>query len=79
MHFPHRVNSDGTIDSICPHCFVTVGSSTSESNLERLEAEHLCEPARIAYYQTLDLTGKRPPSPDAEDRTPDARAVNGRH
>lgn len=79
MHFPHRVNSDGTIDSICKHCFVTVGSSTSESDLQRLEAEHVCEPARVAYYETLDLTGKRPPKQDSENRPPDVHAVNGRH
>lgn len=48
--FPHRMNKDGTIDSICPHCFVTVGCSTWEADLDRMEAAHICEPARLASF-----------------------------
>jgi hypothetical protein len=44
-HFPHRTNHNGTIDSICPRCYATVGTSTWESDLEHLEAAHVCEPA----------------------------------
>ena len=61
MPFPHRVNSDGTIDSICDQCFATIATSSLESDLASLEATHICEPARVAYYHQLDFTAKRPP------------------
>jgi hypothetical protein len=48
--FPHRMNKDGTIDSICPQCFVTIGCSTWEADLDRMEAAHICEPARLASF-----------------------------
>jgi hypothetical protein len=44
------MNQDGTIDSICPHCFVTIGCSTWEADLDRIEAAHICEPARLASF-----------------------------
>ena len=40
--FPHRLNKDGSYDSICSHCFMTVASHTSESELEPLEYDHQC-------------------------------------
>lgn len=51
IHFPHRSNSDGTIDSICPRCFATVGTSTWEADLERMEAAHVCNPIRLNEYE----------------------------
>jgi hypothetical protein len=48
--YPHRINGDGTIDSICARCFVTIGTSTWESELERMEAMHVCEAARLKYF-----------------------------
>ena len=56
MPFPHRVNGDGTVDSICDVCFATVGTSRSEEDLASFEASHLCEADRVAYYQTLEST-----------------------
>ena len=67
MPFPHRINSDGTIDSICDQCFVTVGTSTAEPELKELEAAHACEPSRVAYYHRLDPTAKRPPAEHRDD------------
>lgn len=64
MPFPHRLNSDGTIDSICDCCFATVATATVEADLESLEVAHLCEPARVAYYHQIDSTAKRPPQND---------------
>ena len=29
LRFAHRHNKNGTIDLICLHCFLTVGSSTN--------------------------------------------------
>ena len=48
--FPHRMNKNGTIDSICPHCYATIGTSTWEADLDRIEAAHRCEPSRRSYF-----------------------------
>jgi hypothetical protein len=40
--FAHWVNSNGTVDSICLHCFGTVASLTKEIDLEQQEAAHAC-------------------------------------
>jgi hypothetical protein len=50
-NYPHRMNTDGTIDSICPRCYVTIASSTWEAELEVMEADHVCEPGRLSYYE----------------------------
>ena len=49
--FPHRSNKDGTIDSICPGCFVTVGTATWEADLENLEPDHICDPEKVRHFQ----------------------------
>ena len=41
--FAHRCNSDGTFDSICLFCFHTVGTTMTESELGRFEAQHECK------------------------------------
>jgi hypothetical protein len=46
--FAHRANSDGTFDSICRKCFLTVVSSKSEADLEGAEREHVCDPFQLA-------------------------------
>jgi hypothetical protein len=51
MLFPHRINRDGTIDSICSRCYVTIGTSTTEADLERIEMTHVCEPGRLLSYE----------------------------
>ena len=48
--FPHRVNRDETVDSICPFCFVTIGTASVEADLAQMEAAHVCEPARRRHY-----------------------------
>ena len=40
--FTHRLNPDGTADSICLFCFATVGSLLAEQALEAKEATHFC-------------------------------------
>lgn len=47
FEFPHRMNKSGVMDSICPRCFATVGSSTWEADLDRMEAAHVCDSARL--------------------------------
>jgi len=50
FEFSHRMKNDGTIDSVCPRCFTTVGCSTWEADLDRMEAAHTCEPARLSAF-----------------------------
>jgi hypothetical protein len=40
--FAHRQNADGTFDSICLSCYLTVSSALSESELVDGEANHWC-------------------------------------
>jgi hypothetical protein len=42
--FVHRFNQNGTHDSICRGCFVTVASLGDEAELVRHERDHLCGP-----------------------------------
>ena len=65
--YPHRLNRDGTIDSICPVCFLTIGTSLWEADLETLEAEHCCEQA----------WRKEPEDRRGDRRSPDERADDG--
>jgi hypothetical protein len=41
--FPHRRNSDGTIDSICKRCFVTIATEATDAELEGAERAHICQ------------------------------------
>ncbi len=54
--YPHRTNKDGTIDSICPDCYLILATSTWEAELERLEAGHVCKGRLSAYLEMRSLT-----------------------
>jgi hypothetical protein len=58
--FPHRTNEDGMIDSICPHCFVTIGSSNREDDLEKMELAHVCDASLVSYYEESKPLRKQP-------------------
>jgi|HubBroStandDraft_5_1064220.scaffolds.fasta_scaffold1544234_1 hypothetical protein len=45
--FSYRKNQDGTIDSICLHCFQTV-CSCSDNNCAPAELKHKCNPVDVA-------------------------------
>jgi len=45
--FPHRHNHDGSHDSICPICFVTVATVQNEWELASHESAHVCEPENL--------------------------------
>jgi hypothetical protein len=45
--FPHRLNADGTHDSICARCWTTVATVQHEGELARLESAHVCEPINL--------------------------------
>ena len=68
--FPHRTNPDGTIDSICPHCYVTIGTAEWDSDLAAMEAAHLCDPALLKHYQEQSGTTKKPPEHQKPPITP---------
>lgn len=50
--FAHRVNLDGTIDSICLYCFRTVATSHDEPALLFHQAHHVCD--ALAQIQSSD-------------------------
>ena len=43
LGYAHRKNNDGTFDSICRRCFLTIASETSEPKLTDHEEVHQCE------------------------------------
>lgn len=45
--FVRRCNQDGTTDSICTKCFVTVATATWEADLASAEQRHKCDSSRI--------------------------------
>jgi hypothetical protein len=51
--FAHRPNRNDTIDSVCRLCFATVATSQLESDLERKEQEHVCDPWTVEHYKKL--------------------------
>jgi hypothetical protein len=51
LQFVHRLNEDGTIDSICRNCFVTVATERSHSVIEREERRHICHPLLLERYK----------------------------
>jgi hypothetical protein len=53
--FPHRTNPDGTFDSICPKCFVTVANAIHEMDLARFERCHVCERTGITLPREDDI------------------------
>jgi hypothetical protein len=50
--FPHRLNPNGTYDSICKECHQTVASSREEDGLASAERNHVCNPIRL--YQLAE-------------------------
>jgi hypothetical protein len=42
-HFVHRRNPDGSYDSICLNCYLTIETQHEESDLSKAEKEHDCE------------------------------------
>jgi hypothetical protein len=57
-HFSRRHNLDGTHDSICSICMLTVASGRDDAGLERDELDHKCDP--VLLYQFSQ--GRRPAS-----------------
>jgi hypothetical protein len=56
--FPHRINLDGSYDSICTVCHMTVASASDEDGLVLREQSHTCDAARL-YQLTEDPLAHR--------------------
>jgi hypothetical protein len=52
--FSYRHNEDGSHDSICMGCLVTVASAMREGLLARHEATHVCNPIRLYQLSQRD-------------------------
>ena len=46
--FVHRSNTNGTTDSICKSCFLTIATAMWEADLESAERQHKCDPFRLS-------------------------------
>jgi hypothetical protein len=56
--FPHRHNCNGSHDSICTRCQLTVASVRNETDLALYEFDHTCSPIRL-YDLSADLLHTR--------------------
>jgi hypothetical protein len=59
MECIHRTEPDGTIHSICPRCYAPVGNAHQETDLERAEADHICDPVLLAYFERTRSSGAK--------------------
>ncbi len=50
-NFVHRTNGDGTFDSICLKCFMTVATVKYQVDLKNVECEHACDPQTVAGFR----------------------------
>jgi hypothetical protein len=41
--YPHRLNRDGSFDSICLKCFATIANTPTERELKAREKVHTCD------------------------------------
>ena len=46
--FPHRRNRDGSIDSICLKCLLTIASTRIEADLDLHDKNHVCMPSILS-------------------------------
>ena len=49
--FAYRKNADGTIDSICPICFRTVGTAPVKKLLNKWEQMHVCDERDVNRFR----------------------------
>jgi hypothetical protein len=70
VKYPHRYNPDGTTDSICPRCFMTIGTSIWESELEEMEASHVCDADQFERFEDEKRNLGRMDHPGAAERRP---------
>jgi hypothetical protein len=56
--FVHRFHDDGTVDSICRRCFVTVAIAQRESELLAPENLHMCKPDVLSRFERRNRTAE---------------------
>ena len=52
--FPHRRNRDGSFDSICLKCLLTIANARIEADLAAHDEGHVCNPSILSQQQALD-------------------------
>ena len=57
LEFRHRMNGNGSMDSICSRCYDTVATSMWEAELESAEEAHKC---RRTGLRMFEMTHKPP-------------------
>ena len=46
--FPHRLNRDGSYDSICLQCLATVANAKTSEELDAYDMQHRCQTSSSA-------------------------------
>jgi hypothetical protein len=64
--YARRHNPDGTTDSICKNCLVTIVTAWREIDLNRAEHSHTCDPNVLNYWKDMMERGERPWLPSFE-------------
>jgi hypothetical protein len=57
--FPHRFNADGSFDSICTLCHMTVATAMIEADLSQHERVHVCNAIRMYEVAASSLTSRQ--------------------
>jgi hypothetical protein len=52
--FPHRHNKDGSCESICTACLLTLAKRQDEDELLAFELTHVCDPIRLFQLGKLE-------------------------
>jgi hypothetical protein len=74
VQFPHRVNLNGTHESICRVCLTTVATVEREDDLAVFDSQHVCDPMRVyqmnrrTYIASPSLCNAAPSSDHARQR-----------
>ena len=52
LPFSHRFRKSG-VESICTSCFRTIAEVRRETDLERFECEHVCDPVMMKSFERV--------------------------
>jgi hypothetical protein len=58
--FPHRRKPNGTFDSICTQCFLTIATADTEAELKAAERAHHCKGFNMGEIMHLTEGDRRP-------------------
>ena len=53
--FPHRRNRDGSFDSICLKCLLTIANAKTEADLAKHDRYHVCNPSILSQRALIAL------------------------